>query len=375
MNDIVHPSKTSFISGLDLSELFYRDAIKPILDEDLADIAHSAALIGDGSEVLGFDTEMSSDHHWGPRAMLFLGQDGYERHKDAIVQVLKEKLPRRFHGYPTSFTVPNPNDHGVQLLDFQKDGLVNHRVEIYTLDGFFSDYLGFDIRQDIHPADWLTFPEQKLATIIAGRIFRDQIGLEDLRQRFAYYPHDVWLYLLASGWTRIEQEEHLMGRAGFVGDELGSAVIGARLVRDLMRLCFLMEKRYAPYAKWFGTAFSKLKIAPTLEPILRQVLSANNWEERQEYLSKAYQTVANLHNSLEITAPMQSNVTQFFGRPFLVISMGAFSKAICAEISDPTVKELTNKRLIGSIDQFSDSTDILSDAGWRITLRELYAPN
>ncbi len=37
-----------------------------------------------------------------------------------------------------------------------------------------------------------------------------------------------------------------------IGDEVGSALIGSRLVRDIMRLCFLMEQTYAPYAKWFG---------------------------------------------------------------------------------------------------------------------------
>ena len=80
-----------------------------------------------------------------------------------------------------------------------------------------------------------------------------------------------------------------------------------------------------------------------------------------------------LHNSLEITEPMRPAVTRFFDRPFLVISMGAFSKAICARITDPVVRALAGKRLIGSIDQFSDSTDMLSDAGLRVTLRQLYA--
>jgi hypothetical protein len=73
-----------------------------------------------------------------------------------------------------------------------------------------------------------------------------------MRERLAYYPRDVWLYLLAAGWARIGQEEHLMGRAGTVGDEVGSALIGARLVRDIMRLAFIMERTYAPCAKWFA---------------------------------------------------------------------------------------------------------------------------
>jgi hypothetical protein len=37
-----------------------------------------------------------------------------------------------------------------------------------------------------------------------------------------------------------------MPRAGLAGDELGSAVIAARLVRDCMSLCFLMEWQCAP---------------------------------------------------------------------------------------------------------------------------------
>ena len=37
------------------------------------------------------------------------------------------------------------------------------------------------------------------------------------------------------------------------GDELGSQVVAARLVREIMKLAFLMEKKYAPYSKWLGT--------------------------------------------------------------------------------------------------------------------------
>ena len=118
--------------------------------------------------------------------------------------------------------------------------------------------------------------------------------------RFACYPHDVWLYLLAAGWQRLGQEEHLMGRAGLVGDEIGSELIGARLVRDVMRLCFLMERQYAPYPKWFGTAFRRLACADTLEPILQQALSARTWQERERALAETYERIAAMHNALEV---------------------------------------------------------------------------
>ena len=64
-----------FVSGIVLARQFYREAVRPILDEALPGLAHAAGLIGFGSEVLGFDTPVSVDHHWGPRVLLFLGDE------------------------------------------------------------------------------------------------------------------------------------------------------------------------------------------------------------------------------------------------------------------------------------------------------------
>lgn len=360
-----------FLLGLELSRLFYEEAVRPILAAHFPQLEYSAALIGDGSEVLGFDTEMSSDHDWGPRLLLFLTEEDYEKEKTALFDTLARNLPRRFRGYSTQFGPPDPNDNGTRLLEETTGGPISHQVETITLRGFVQGHLGFDIQNALEPADWLTFPEQKLRTLVAGAVYHDGVGLQTLRDRFAYYPHDVWLYLLASGWNRIGQEQHLMGRAGYVGDEIGSAIIGARLVRDLMRLCFLMERQYAPYPKWFGTAFARLNCAADLSPTLRRALTAETWQEREKHLCTAYEKVAALHNGLHLTEPLPTQVTSFFGRPFQVI-FSDFPGALCAQITDPEVKRIAEKGLLGSADQFSDSTDLLSDARWRKTLRNCY---
>src|SRR5207237_6360337 len=122
---------------------------------------------------------------------------------------------------------------------------------------------------------------QHLRELTMGALHHDAIGeLTELRERLAWYPHDVWLYLLAAGWQRIGQEEHLMPRAGYVGDELGSALIGSRLVRDIMNLCFLLEKQYAPYPKWFGTAFQRLHSAQEIGPLLWRAQQRSPSDER-----------------------------------------------------------------------------------------------
>jgi hypothetical protein len=346
---------THFIPGLELCGLFYSEIIKPILDLSFPKLSYSAALIGTGSEVLGFDTEMSSDHDWGPRIQLFLDESNFADKAKAIQALLQSSLPNQFRGYPVQWTIAGPSG--------------NSCVELVTIRSFFLNYLSFDIRDEIKPADWFTFPEQKLRTVRSGAIYWDGLGLQESCERFGYYPHDVWLYLLAAGWQRLGQEEHLMGRAGIMGDEIGSALIAARLVRDLMRLCFLMEKQYAPYAKWFGTAFAQLAGAEVLTPLLRRVLLAPTWSDRQKYFSAAYEIVAAKHNALQITEALDPTVSYFHERPFLVIHGGRFANAIRAKISDPVVKRIAERWLIGNVDQFSDSTDLLNEAR---SLRSLY---
>ena len=55
-----------------------------------------------------------------------------------------------------------------------------------------------------------------------------------------------------------------------------------------MQLCFLMEKRYAPYPKWFGTAFAELKCATQFTPILRRVQTGDTYRQREKSLAEAY---------------------------------------------------------------------------------------
>ena len=364
----------TFIPGMELSRRFYWEAVRPVLDRSFLGVPHSAALIGSGSETLGFDDEMSTDHSWGPRLQLFLCPNDWEGLADDIDAALRHELPHSFLGYPTNFSDPDPEDGGTQVMEATESVPVNHLVETTTISRFLRGYLNFDIDRTICPADWLTFPQQKLRTIMSGGIFHDDIGLDAERARFTWYPPDLWRYLLAAGWARIGQEEHLMGRAGLVGDELGSALIASRLVRDLMRLCFLMERQYAPYAKWFGTAFSQLDSAAQLTDSLLAVQRAHTWQERDRWLSEAYHVAAAHHNQLALTESMPERTRAFFGRPFPVIALHGFADALLRSISDPNVAQLAQRRPNGSIDQFSDSTDLLEATELRPSLRALYTP-
>src|SRR6476659_1008344 len=174
---------SEFIGGLKLSRLFFEQAVKPILHDTIPYLRYASVLMGSGSEVLGFDDEMSADHHWGPRVMLFLNEDDFDSACNLIDRAMRERLPTKFLGYPTNFSDPDPNDNNVQNLLAVESGPINHRVEIFTIRGYLLSYLNFDIDKKSEVTDWLTFPEQKLRTIASGEIFEDSIGIAAIRER------------------------------------------------------------------------------------------------------------------------------------------------------------------------------------------------
>lgn len=359
----------TFIPGLQLSEAFYSEAVRPILHADFPNLQHSASLIGWGSDVLGYDTTISTDHMWGPRLQLFLPEAAFEANKDAVTDALSHKLPHTFRGYSTHFG--SPDLEGVRRQEESAYGPVQHLVDVLTVSEFFESYLGLDPRQELRAADWLTFSEHRLLGSTSGKVFHDGLGeLNTARERISYYPRDVWLYMLAAQWARIGQEEAFVGRTGDVGDELGSRLIAARIVQSLMKLAFLMERKYAPYSKWFGTGFARLERAGVLGPILDRVMTAATWQERETHMAEAYRTIARMHNKLGITEPIDPEVRNYYGRPYKVIFAERFVEPIRAAIIGEEVKNLPP--YIGSSNQFIESTDLMESADLRRKLKAIY---
>jgi hypothetical protein len=361
-----------FVSGLELNRAYYEEAVRPLLAEYMPDFDYSAALIGYGSDVLGYDTAISTDHEWGPRLLLFLDESTYATRADEISQRLSATLPPVFRGYSTGFSARDAE--GVCRMERATPGAVRHHIDMHTVRRFFAQELGIDPDMTLNAVDWLLMPQQRLLGATSGAVFFDGLGvLSPLREKFHYYPHDVWLYLLAAQWTRISEEEAFVGRCGDIGDDVGSRVIAARLVRDLMRLCFLMERRYAPYSKWIGTAFSRLACAPHLQPVLHDALSASGWREREGYLSAAYEMVATMHNGLDLTPPLATAVSPYYGRPYLTLYARRFAEALVTNINDPALRGIIDRAgLIGGVDQVADSVDLLTDTNMCARLRALY---
>ncbi len=357
-----------FIPGMELSRLFFTEAVQPILDQYFPGLAYSVGRLDFGSDVLGFDTPMSRDHDWGPRLMIFVAEEELETRRDDILRSLSRHLPVHIHGYPTHYE--NFDSDGAQMTPVEH-GPVDPYISIISPERFFLGYAGVDITRPLTPADWLVIPWQRLATIRSGQVFHDGLErLNEIKTVLRWYPHDLWLYTLAAQWRQIDQEEPFMGRTANAGDEIGSRLISSRLLNRLMQLCFLLEKNWPPYSKWFGSAFSRLECSPALESLLLQVTEATDWKIREQGLSELYIHIGCIHNKQGITAYVEPEVTPFYTRPFQVLHSQRYADALYAAIHSEEVLALP--RYAGSIDQMIDNIDVLESIPMCQQLKHVY---
>ena len=229
--------------------------------------------------MLGYDTARSMDHDWGPRLLLILDDADWPAWAPRLDALFRTSLPRTIAGFPTG-TAEFATEPGTRhMIATGDDEPLDHLISITTVERWFGGFAEPDVDTSdwvrlpvdwlarvasappgepalsLDPATWATISQQWLLEATSGAIFRDDAGVvTKVRAALAWYPDDVWRYLMAAQWMRIDQLEPFIGRCGEAGDDLGSQLVAMTLGRDAMRLAFLLERRYAPYPKWFGTA-------------------------------------------------------------------------------------------------------------------------
>lgn len=341
------------MNGRALCEAFYAECVNPILEKNCPGLVYSAGLLGFGSDVLSYDDAVSRDHDWGPRLTIFPA-DAQMSRQALIESALRKNLPSTFRGFPVAFG----EGAGPRSL-----------INIRPFSAFLMDEIGRPHADEIAPAEWLAFSEHKLLSLTRGRFFRDELNLARELRKLAFYPRDVWLYLLYADWSAIAEERAFVKRTADRGDDLGARIIAGRIAHRLMHLAFLYERRFAPYSKWFGTAFRELAAYPTLAPILSRALRAHDPEERAHSIAQAQAIMIEAHNASGLTPAIDSSIHPYFTRDIEVAASDAVAEAIRVRIEDLALRALPP---IGALSSVGNLTGLCENAAHMPRLMKLY---
>jgi hypothetical protein len=335
--------------GIALARRYFEDLVAPVLHQHVPEVRYAAARVGPGSDVLGLDDAMSRDHDWGLRLQLFVADaDDQAR----VRTVLERQLPTDYQGHPVRF-------------GFSADPTERLRIDVASVSAFAVQQLGFDPRGETSVVDWLSLTGQAVLEVAAGAVFEDQTGeVTGLREALRWYPDDVWRYVVACDWQRLDQELPLMGRAGDRGDELGSRVIAARLGDIAVHLGFMLSRVWPPYSKWRGLAFGQLAGCEAIAADLERTLDARHWQDRQAGLSQALTGLARLQLGSGLPVPEQA-VVPFWDRPYVHLDP-SLVPGLLETVESPEVRALPVGA--GGVEQQTDNIDILTRTGRRRAL-------
>ncbi|MDF2939134.1 MAG: hypothetical protein K0Q90_4507, partial [Paenibacillaceae bacterium] len=220
------------MKGLDLSEAFYWEIIRPVIGRRYPFLLekHAAGLIGYGSDVLGHDDALSQDHEWGARCHVWLADPDYAEHAAELNQTLHEEVPDVFRSCPARFT---PDAAGGVLVPHTGSSSIHH-VAITTPSRHMRIQLGVDT-EELTWIDWLVIPEQKLMEWTRGRVFADPVNtVTALREKLAFLPTEVWRYKLKEAWSSFVLL-HVAALADRRGDSFSARLTINRMAEKAVR--------------------------------------------------------------------------------------------------------------------------------------------
>jgi hypothetical protein len=177
-------------------------------------------------------------------------------------------------------------------------------------------------------------------------------------------------------WRIIADQEPLPGRTSEAGDQRGTRLALTKLARSAMQLCFLQERRYWPYTKWFSMAFSELDAAQELGAELDRLLGSSNPAQGIAALVTVLEHLAGRQNNLQIARaldprcrPFEVGINQAV-RPYLVLNAARFAQACAEQIGDSRLRRLPT---VGGIDQLTHAGDLLVNfTSWPTALIKVY---
>lgn len=298
---------------MELSERFF-DSVREDFTRRFPDVSKRAAvgLAGEGSECFGFDDELSKDHDFGPRFVIWVSDDDYSRFGEAI-QRWYDQLPDTYEGIRAAFKTPEGRS---------REGVMMRR-------SFFRRYTGFDEGPETN-LEWMSVPESYLSVVTNGKVFTDPDGeFSRIRERLqGFYPEDVRVKKIAARAAEMAQSgQYNYPRCVRRGESVAAFSALAKFAESSISMIYLLNRKYMPFYKWAHRGMEQLEILPESRQLLAELVSENDPGHRADLIETISSDV--------LDELVRQGICER-GDSFLIAHCGE----IMERIKDPAIKSL-----------------------------------
>lgn len=250
------------MKGLELARRYFESCGSEALLYAFPDVmAHSAVgLCGEGSECLGYDDDISSDHDFEPAFCIFIPDDTDEKTVFRLERAYA-KLPQEFEGYKRSITSP----------------VGGRRHGIIKAGDFFEKFVG-SRDGSLTLTEWTRIPPHYLLSATNGEIFYDGDGkFSKIRENLGNMPDDAWKKRLAGHLLMAKQAGQYNFMRCVEHGEYGAAQLSAiEFASHAVSAIFLLNRAYEPFYKWKFRAMRALPVLGNLSDVVEFLISTES---------------------------------------------------------------------------------------------------
>ncbi len=240
------------MKGHELSKDYFFEIAQPIIENEFKSMLgeYAAGFVangftsGGGSDILGYDDEISQDHNFNARFCLFVNCATSKNACKQLENKINGNLPNEYRGIKSTVTT-----------------LQGGPCYVVTPEQNLMNCLSISKIPE-NDVDWIQVPETLLREYIAGHIYYDPAHfLSEFRNGYSYFPRNVWLKRISYSFFML----HLGGnvnRMALRGDAVASNIYKNWFILASLRCLHLLNKKYAPYCKWIFKSAEELEFVP-----------------------------------------------------------------------------------------------------------------
>ena len=248
--------ENQFISGLELCKAFYEQCGKPMLEKEFPEYVNRMAvgLVGEGSDCMGFDDELSRDHDWGPGFCIWIPAE--------LEPVIGERLRACYDALPDEF-------QGFRRV---KTAQGSQRLGVWTIEGFYGKYAG--MTEEGKEPDWRGLEDVSFLAATNGEVFADPEGrFTEIREKLqAGFPEEIRFLKLAEDAAKISQTgQYNYFRVLERGDRMTADGMLLECCSHVMRLWHHLNGAFAPHDKWLKKSTESLPGGEEVVAVLEQL--------------------------------------------------------------------------------------------------------
>lgn len=245
---------------IDLSKKYYLEYGKPMIESKFRAYSDKIAVgfLGNGSEMYGFDDEISKDHDFSVGFMMFLDKETYD--------LIGFRLLREYLKLPKAFM-------GVELV--QNGRYMNNKYGVYEIEDFYIDKIGTYNKLSLD--DFLTIESNYLAEATNGCVFYDKQGLfTEYRNYLLDFPRDVYLQKLGRHLVLAGQSgQYNYNRQIKREDSCSCSLCLNEFINNVISILYLVNNKYELYYKWKLRGLDNIKSLSEVLVLVKDILNNN----------------------------------------------------------------------------------------------------